>query len=281
MSLQVGARKPPSARQSMPAFRPAKGRTRIIKEVTSHDRRSPNERGPSLSGTSVWTFSTQVFLTVRGEADAELEFQFVSDPFTRPRSDCRGPSRESIRAGSLAVAAGLTVENSISRTSGTRCDAIKECLRLDNDQSFTPMKEPGEQDHERACGGRTSRLLHPQKQSELFGKEQANQQEQATFHRSLRDRLRPSERSDPLSCVGQRITTIATIQTKNGHSPICIARRHDKSYSAAEVSVIPITSPGINISTRRFRSRPAAVALGAAGLVLPKPAAVTLEGGTP
>jgi hypothetical protein len=51
---------------------------------------------------------------------------------------------------------------------------LKECLRLDNDQSFTPIKEPGEQDHEGACGsGRTSRL-HPAflKQSELFAKEQ-------------------------------------------------------------------------------------------------------------
>jgi hypothetical protein len=42
-----------------------------------------------------------------------------------------------------------------------------------------------------------------------------------------------------------------------------------KFYSAAEVTVIPITSPGISISTRRFRSRPAAVALGAAGLKRP------------
>jgi hypothetical protein len=74
-----------------------------------------------------------------------------------------------------------------------------------------PIKEPGEQDHERACGsGQTSRLLHPfLKQSELFakkqvlgddggagGKEQADKQEQATFYRSLRHHLRPSERPD-------------------------------------------------------------------------------------
>ena len=77
---------------------------------------------------------------------------------------------------------------------------FKECLRLDNDQSFTPIKEPGEQDHAGACGsGRTSRL-HPTflKPSELLakeqvlgddggagGKEQADEQEQATFYRSL------------------------------------------------------------------------------------------------
>jgi hypothetical protein len=60
-----------------------------------------------------------------------------------------------------------------------------------------------------------------------------------------------------------------------------IPRPSDEFYSAAEVTVIPTTSPGINISTRRFRSRPAAVALGAAGFVLPKPAAVRLVGGTP
>jgi len=51
---------------------------------------------------------------------------------------------------------------------------FKECLGLDNDQSFTPIKEPGEQDHAGACGsGRTSRL-HPTflKQSELLAKEQ-------------------------------------------------------------------------------------------------------------
>ena len=77
---------------------------------------------------------------------------------------------------------------------------LKECLRFDNDQSFTPIKEPGEQYYDGASGsGRTSRL-HPAflKQSELFAKEQvlgddggagrkeqADEQEQATFYRSL------------------------------------------------------------------------------------------------
>jgi len=51
---------------------------------------------------------------------------------------------------------------------------FKECLRLDDDQSFTPIEEPGEQDHERARGsGGTSRLdLAFLKQCELFAKEQ-------------------------------------------------------------------------------------------------------------
>jgi hypothetical protein len=84
---------------------------------------------------------------------------------------------------------------------------FKERLRLDNDQSFTPIKKPGEQDHESACGsGRTSRLHSAfLKQRELFakeqglgddggagGKEQADELEQATFYRSLQDHLRPS-----------------------------------------------------------------------------------------
>ena len=62
----------------------------------------------------------------------------------------------------------------------------------------------------RVAAVETSRL-HPAflKQSELFakeqvlgddggagGKEQADEQEQATFYRSLQDHLRPSERSD-------------------------------------------------------------------------------------
>ena len=51
---------------------------------------------------------------------------------------------------------------------------FKECLRLDDDQSFTPIEEPGEQDHERARdSGGTSRLdLAFLKQCELFAKEQ-------------------------------------------------------------------------------------------------------------
>ena len=51
---------------------------------------------------------------------------------------------------------------------------LKECLWLDDDQSFTPLEEPGEQDHEGAGGSvRTSRLhLAFLKQSELFAKEQ-------------------------------------------------------------------------------------------------------------
>ena len=51
---------------------------------------------------------------------------------------------------------------------------FKECLRLDDDQSFTPIEEPGKQDHERARGrGGTSRLdLAFLKQCELFAKEQ-------------------------------------------------------------------------------------------------------------
>ena len=50
---------------------------------------------------------------------------------------------------------------------------LKECLRLDDDQSFTPIEEPGEQDREGACGSvRTSRPhLALLKQSELFAKE--------------------------------------------------------------------------------------------------------------
>ena len=88
---------------------------------------------------------------------------------------------------------------------------FKKCLRLDNDQSFTPIKEPGEQDHEGACSSSRTSRFHQAflKQSELFakeqvlgdeggagGKEQADEQEQATFYRSLQDHLRPSERSD-------------------------------------------------------------------------------------
>jgi len=51
---------------------------------------------------------------------------------------------------------------------------FKECLRLDDDQSFTPIAEPRKQDHERALGsGGTSRLdLAFLKQCELFAKEQ-------------------------------------------------------------------------------------------------------------
>src|SRR5689334_15274956 len=51
---------------------------------------------------------------------------------------------------------------------------FKECLRLDDDQSFTPIEEPGEQDHERARdSGGTSRLdLAFLKQCELFAKKQ-------------------------------------------------------------------------------------------------------------
>jgi hypothetical protein len=51
---------------------------------------------------------------------------------------------------------------------------FKECPWLDDDQSFAPIEEPGQQDHEGARGsGRTSRP-HPAffKQSELFAKEQ-------------------------------------------------------------------------------------------------------------
>jgi hypothetical protein len=85
---------------------------------------------------------------------------------------------------------------------------FKECLRLDNDQGFTPIEEPGEQDHESACSSvRTSRpQLAFLKQSELFpteqvlsdeggtgGKEQANEREQATFYKSLQDLLSVSE----------------------------------------------------------------------------------------
>ena len=84
----------------------------------------------------------------------------------------------------------------------------KECLRLDDDQSFTPIEEPGEQDHEGTCGSvRTSRPhLAFLKQRELFakeqvlghdggmrGKEHADEQEQATFYKSLQDHLRVSE----------------------------------------------------------------------------------------
>ena len=51
---------------------------------------------------------------------------------------------------------------------------FKECLRLDDDQSFTPIEEPGEQDHERArdSGGTSRRDLAFLKQCELFAKEQ-------------------------------------------------------------------------------------------------------------
>jgi hypothetical protein len=85
---------------------------------------------------------------------------------------------------------------------------FKECLRLDNDQGFTPIEESGEQDHESACSSvRTSRpQLAFLKQSELFpkeqvlgdeggagGKEQANEREQATFYKSLQVLLSVSE----------------------------------------------------------------------------------------
>ena len=85
---------------------------------------------------------------------------------------------------------------------------FKECLRLDNDQGFTPIEESGEQDHESACSSvRTSRpQLAFLKQSELFpkeqvlgdeggagGKEQANEREQATFYKSLQVLLNVSE----------------------------------------------------------------------------------------
>jgi hypothetical protein len=88
---------------------------------------------------------------------------------------------------------------------------FKECLRLDHDQSFTPIEEPGEQNHEGACASvRASRPhLAFLKHSELVaqeqvlcddggagGKEQADEREQATFYKSLQDLLRPSERSD-------------------------------------------------------------------------------------
>ena len=77
---------------------------------------------------------------------------------------------------------------------------FKERLRLDDDQSFTPIEEPGEQYHEGACGsGRTSRPhLAFLKQSELFpkeqvlgdesgagGKEQANEREQTHILQEL------------------------------------------------------------------------------------------------
>jgi hypothetical protein len=47
-------------------------------------------------------------------------------------------------------------------------------LRLDDDQSFRPIEELGEQDHNGACGnGRTSRLhIVLLKQSELLAEEQ-------------------------------------------------------------------------------------------------------------
>jgi hypothetical protein len=118
-----------------------------------------------------------------------------------------GVRTPSLSFSSLAIrslAPGRMVVNHLANQSAQVSQA------LDNDQSLTPIKEPGEQDHERACGsGRTSRLLNPfLKQSELFakkqflgddgsarGKEQADQQQQGTFYRSLRDHLRPSERS--------------------------------------------------------------------------------------
>ena len=77
---------------------------------------------------------------------------------------------------------------------------FKECLRLDNDQSFTPIEEPTEPDHNSACGsvGTSRSHLAFLKHSELFakeqifgdeggagGKEQADKQEQATLYRSL------------------------------------------------------------------------------------------------
>ena len=155
------------------------------KEVTSHDRfRSPNERGPSLIGTSVWTFSTQVFLTVRGETRTpSLSFSSLAI-----RSLAPGRIVVGHLANQFARVLWQLRSASLSRLPSPErpergAMPFKECLRLDNDQSITPMKEPGEQDHERACGsGRTSSLLHPfLKQSELFAKEQGNQQEQATF----------------------------------------------------------------------------------------------------
>jgi len=59
---------------------------------------------------------------------------------------------------------------------------FKECLRLDNDQSFTPIEEPTEPDH-------NSELFAKEQgfgdEGGAGGKEQADEQEQATFYRSL------------------------------------------------------------------------------------------------
>ena len=126
-----------------------------------------------------------------------------------------------------------------------------QCLRLDNDQSFTPIKEPGEQDHEGACSsGRTSRL-HPAflKQSELFakeqvlgddggagGKEQADEQEQATFYRSLQDHLRPSERSDLFFAEDTR-RNLGLVQTSGLCQPI------DGRSSRTDGSICPREKP--------------------------------------
>ena len=51
---------------------------------------------------------------------------------------------------------------------------FKEGLRLDDDQSFTPIKEPRKQDHEcaRGSGGTSRPDLAFEKQCELFAKEQ-------------------------------------------------------------------------------------------------------------
>ena len=51
---------------------------------------------------------------------------------------------------------------------------LKECLGFDDDQSFTPIEELGEQDHNGACGSRGASSFHLAflKQSELLAKEQ-------------------------------------------------------------------------------------------------------------
>jgi hypothetical protein len=120
-------------------------------------------------------FLAKYLLTLRGETRMpSLSFQFVSNPFLAPGwiVVCHLPNQ-------FAQVLWQSRSASLSRLPSPEppersAMPLKKCLRLDNDQSITPIEEPGEQDPERPRGsGGTSRLdLAFLKQSELFAKEQ-------------------------------------------------------------------------------------------------------------
>jgi hypothetical protein len=144
-------------------------------------------------------------------SDAELEFQFVSDPFL-------APGRVVVRhlPNQLAQILWQSRATPFARLPSPECSKcrampLEECLRFDDNQGVMPFEEPGEQNHTGAHGsGRMSRLhLAFLKHSDLLakdeilgddggagGKGQPDEREQPTFYKSLQDLLRTSERSD-------------------------------------------------------------------------------------